>query len=245
VPSVAFATTTAPFVTNIPSGSGGYEGQVADSASGRGLYGVEITFVSADGGFRQVVTSGENGVYRLALPIGGYHVTATYQGYEPYSTGSGVFIVPDSNYQHGDIVMVAQAAASSHVFTASDQRDNVTPDVRQLEVRYDENTVRVTLEFSKPEDVEATGNGDFVYLYGSQAQAIMFDKDTFQLRLEPASSSVFDTLQYEGTVDHPTSTSTVFEFPVSLMSDIGHKEVWAYSMTSHDQIPDDTRLLTQ
>jgi hypothetical protein len=128
-------------------------------------------------------------------------------------------------------------------FTVSDSADNVTPDFRQLTVAYGNENIRVTLEFSKPEDVDMAGHN--VYLYGTYAHTIRFNQDTFELRHDSESDGHFERLMFQGTVEHPSATSIAFSFPLRYAADIAAKRVWVYSQTSQDRIPDEGHLQTQ
>jgi hypothetical protein len=67
-------------------GGPGYQGIVferrPDGSIGSKIAGVNITFVSENGQVRRSVITDNNGVYRIGLGMGRYHVTARHADYE-------------------------------------------------------------------------------------------------------------------------------------------------------------------
>jgi hypothetical protein len=92
-----------------PTGSGGYEGIALDRNASTAIADVWIVFEREDGAVRKEVTTGSNGGYRIELPQGRYRVTASHDGCQTYTTGSGFFVVTGSNFQTGNIFLVCGA----------------------------------------------------------------------------------------------------------------------------------------
>jgi hypothetical protein len=85
----------------------GVQGAVTDSQQGSRISGVEIIFKSEDGNSYET-KSDEDGYYRVDLPPARYYVYAYPDGYEPYSSGSSLSVVPGPRYQVEDISLVAK-----------------------------------------------------------------------------------------------------------------------------------------
>jgi len=72
---------------------------------GQELAGVFIEFVSEDGKTIKSTESNVNGGYKITLPVGRYTVTAKHPDFEPYSTGSGFFVVTGNGLQIGNFFL--------------------------------------------------------------------------------------------------------------------------------------------
>lgn len=119
----------------------------------------------------------------------------------------------------------------------TDPNEGVGPDFRSLHIDYDDQLITITLVFYR--DLAPLGPRDFIYLHGSQNDMIRLSHTGFRLeRDEDGDGGYFETAVYAGDLDMIASDTMRLHIPRSYMLDIADKEVWGYSMNSHDQIPD-------
>jgi hypothetical protein len=119
----------------------------------------------------------------------------------------------------------------------TDPNEGVGPDFRSLHIDYDDQLITITLVFYR--DLAPLGPRDFIYLHGSQNDMIRLGHTGFRLeRDEDGDGGYFETAVYAGDLDMIASDTMRLHIPRSYVLDIADKEVWGYSMNSHDQIPD-------
>lgn len=67
-------------------------GTVTERGTGRKIEGVELTFLSGEGGLTRYQKTDREGFYRIHLPKGRYVVTAKHADYVDCSTSPGHFV---------------------------------------------------------------------------------------------------------------------------------------------------------
>lgn len=118
----------------------------------------------------------------------------------------------------------------------TDPEEGSSPDFKQLSVAYDGTDVTITIEYY--EDIDITNAGDFVYLYDTNREVVSFGSSSFTVRRDNGADGHFEELLTSGTVTSPAARTLQMTFAQSHMTDIATKDIWAYSMTSLDRLPD-------
>lgn len=73
--------------------SGRVHERLSDGSIGKAVAGAIITFLAEGTSAAQTVTTNATGTYTITLPLGRYVVTASKQGYEPFSSEPGFFVL--------------------------------------------------------------------------------------------------------------------------------------------------------
>jgi hypothetical protein len=120
--------TLAPFLAAQTAGTGTLTGKVLD-ASGAPVANAKVTAVSADTGQAQTVTTGVDGVYRLALPPGNYGVKFEAAGFVTVEISSETVTASGTSVQDGNLAAYAQ---SNQQTTAKSPEKPTEPSLNDL-----------------------------------------------------------------------------------------------------------------
>ncbi len=125
---VCLLATLAPFLAAQTAATGTLTGKVLD-ASGAPVANAKVTAVSADTGQAQTVTTGVDGVYRLALPPGNYRVKFEAAGFVTVETSSASVTASGTSVQDGNL---AAGAQSNQQTTAKSLEKPAEPSLNDL-----------------------------------------------------------------------------------------------------------------
>jgi hypothetical protein len=121
-------------------------------------------------------------------------------------------------------------------YSITDPAEGSIPDFRNLTIGVSTDGIIITIDFEIDSVIGNTGN--FVYMSNTYHHMVDFDENSFELYLDDDQNGLFETLLYSGTAHQPESTRLQMTIPATQIPDITGKEVWGYSMTSTDRIPD-------
>ena len=130
------------------------------------------------------------------------------------------------------------------VFSITEPDDNyINPDFSKLEIAISENIVMITLELKYSYEIK---EGDIhIYLYGDNNDMIRILPNHFSLNWDSDENGHFETFVTEGNYTEISPGVYQIEIAKEYLDDIYTKEIWAYSMTSTDRIPDTGRLIIE
>jgi hypothetical protein len=124
----------------------------------------------------------------------------------------------------------------------SDAQEGTDPDLKNINIYYNSSNVYIYIYFYNAVSI---GWGDpYIYLYdtinNNDRDMIIFTSETtYSIRRDQNADGYFETTVYNGTtmIKYNGGLNYTIVIPKSALPDIGSKNIWAYSMTSTDRLP--------
>ncbi|MBN2146768.1 MAG: hypothetical protein JW726_05235 [Anaerolineales bacterium] len=216
----------------------GHEYEVsAEARSPQGIARLYLDFLGAGRSRLQVNTAGG---YNAEWSAQSIRATApegtTYVRIILYTDNASTGWVEWDNIQLVDHTRGDCASFSSYI--VDDPAEGANPDLHRLVVSCNQGMLYITISFYP----DRASQPDFVYLYAEYHDGLFLRGSTFGLMRDRKVDGLFEESLYTGQVERLSEDEIRLAVPLEYMPDWASKQVWVYSMSSKDRLPDDGAL---